>query len=172
VDATADPFYAFEAPAGPEGRNAVLSFIVADPRDPCSPSWGGAYSLDEAEQTMDLDRRIARLAGAGGKIVLSFGGLNNDELATACTDRDKLLAAYRAVIDRYQPSAIDLDVEGNDLADAAAGKRRAAALAALQRERARSGKDLKAWLTLPAAPSGLTGKAPRRWRRCWPLAHR
>jgi chitinase len=156
VDATATPFYAFEAPAGVEGQNVVLSFIVADPRNPCSPSWGGAYSLDEAEQTMDLDRRIARLVGAGGKVVLSFGGLNNDELATACTDQDKLVAAYRAVIDRYQLAAIDLDIEGDDLADAGAGKRRAEAFAVLQQERAGSGKDLKVWLTLPVAPSGLT----------------
>jgi chitinase len=156
VDATATPFYPFEAADSPGGKNVVLSFIVAGPKDGCSPSWGGAYSLDEAESTMDLDRRIARFVDGGGKVVVSFGGLNNDELARACTDKDKLVAAYREVVDRYRPAAIDLDVEGDDLADTAAGQRRAEAIAALQREQRDAGKELKVWLTLPVAPSGLT----------------
>ncbi|NKX49108.1 glycosyl hydrolase family 18 [Arthrobacter deserti] len=156
VDATATPFYAFEDPSGPAEQNVVLSFIVADHEDGCRPSWGGAYSLDEAAATMDLDRRIARLAGSGGKVVISFGGLNNDELPAACTDPDWLLAASRTVVDRYQPAAIDPDIEGDDLANAEAGKRRAAAIAALQQEHREAGKDLKVWLTLPVAPTGLT----------------
>ncbi len=135
VDATATPIYAFESPGTAEGKSIVLSFIVADAKNTCQPSWGGAYTFGEAETTMDLDRRIARLVQNGGTVSVSFGGLVNQELATVCTDAAKLKDAYQQVVDRYNLSMIDLDVEGDNLADAAAGQRRAEAVAALQKER-------------------------------------
>ena len=156
VDVTATPRYAFEAPVSKEAENVVLSFIVADAKDGCSPTWGGAYSLDGAGSALDLDRRVARLQQLGGGVSISFGGLINSELATTCTDVDRLKAAYGAVIDRYNVSTIDLDVEGAALNDAAALDRRSAAIAALQQERRGDGKDLSVWLTLPADPNGMT----------------
>src|SRR3546814_642061 len=48
VDVTATPTYPFETPAGPAQSNVLLSFVVADPADACTPSWGGYYSLDGA----------------------------------------------------------------------------------------------------------------------------
>lgn len=156
VDATATPFYPFEKPVTDEGKNVLLSFIVADPDDGCEPSWGAAYSLDEAESALDLNRRTARLAQNGGEVSISFGGLLNDELATSCSDPAKLKDAYERVIDRYEVSMIDLDIEGENLLDTAAGKRRVEAIAALSKERAAEKKPLKVWLTLPVAPSGLT----------------
>jgi chitinase len=121
----------------------------------CTPSWGAAYSLDGAAQSLDLDRRIARLRQQGGDVMVSFGGANNSELATACTDPAALKEAYATVVDRYELSTIDLDIEGANLADAAAGERRAEAVAALQTERRAKGDDLAVWLTLPIGPSGL-----------------
>ena len=156
VDATATPFYAFEEPVTDQGKSVVLSFIVADSKNPCQPSWGGAYTLGEAETTMDLDRRIARLVRNGGDISVSFGGLVNAELATACTDATKLKNAYEQVIDRYNLTTIDLDIEGDNLSDTQAGKRRAEAIASLQKDHRSAGKDLNVWLTLPVAPNGLT----------------
>ncbi|WP_427133705.1 chitinase [Pseudarthrobacter sp. S9] len=156
VDATATPRYAFEAPASKEAEKVVLSFVVADAKDPCTPSWGAAYSLSEAASALDLDRRVARLQQLGGTASVSFGGLANNELATGCTDPDKLKSAYRAVVDRYNVSSIDLDVEGDALSDVAVLDRRSAAIAALQQDRQRDGKALSVWLTLPADPNGLT----------------
>lgn len=156
VDATATPFYAFERPKTEEGNSVMLSFIVADPESPCEPSWGAAYSFDEAESTMDLDRRIARLVQGGGEVAVSFGGLLNDELATSCTDVDDLKDAYASVIDRYNLTTIDLDVEGENLLDTGAGERRAEALSLLQEERLAADQPLNIWLTLPVAPTGLT----------------
>lgn len=156
VDVTATPRYAFEAPVSKEAGKVVLSFVVADPKDPCTPSWGAAYSLAEAGSALDLDRRVARLQQLGGSVSVSFGGLNNTELATGCTDTDKLKSAYRSVVDRYNVTSIDLDLEGGALTDVPALERRAQALAALQQERQRDGKDLNIWLTLPADPHGLT----------------
>ncbi|GAB3546244.1 glycosyl hydrolase family 18 protein [Arthrobacter tumbae] len=156
VDATATPFYPFEQPASEQGKSVVLSFIVADPAEDCRPSWGAAYSLDEAQSELDLDRRIARLIQDGGEVAVSFGGLINNELARTCTDVHQLTGAYRSVVERYNLTTIDLDIEGEDLADSEAAARRAEALAALQEERRADGKTLNVWLTLPVAPSGLT----------------
>lgn len=158
VDVTATPTYAFENPVTPEGRSVVLSFVVADPKNPCQPSWGGAYSLSGAADSLDLDRRIARLVQNGGRVAVSFGGLTNNELATVCTDPAQLKAAYQSVVQRYSLSTIDLDVEGTALADTASLQRRAAAIASLQQDQKAAGKDLSVWLTLPVAPSGLTAE--------------
>ncbi len=155
VDVTATPTFAFESPASDLGKNVVLSFVVATPDDACTPSWGAAYSLDAASEQLDLDRRIARLQQDGGEIAVSFGGQANQELATVCTSTAELEAAYRSVIDRYDLTTIDLDVEGAGLDDPAATARRAEALADIQRTMRASGKDLAIWLTLPVTPSGL-----------------
>jgi chitinase len=155
VDATVTPAYAFEAPANAAGKDVVLSFIVASGSAPCTPSWGAAYTLDQAAQSLDLDRRIARLQQQGGNALVSFGGAANQELATACTDPTALESAYQAVVDRYSLSTIDLDIEGDNLTDPAVGQRRADAIAALQQKQRAAGKDLAVWLTLPVTPTGL-----------------
>lgn len=158
ADVTVTPQFEFEDPASRAARHVVLSFVVASPEDPCDPSWGGAYSLDEASKDLDLDRRVARLRQGDGEPVVSFGGAINDELATACTDPEQLLDAYRTVVERYDLRVIDLDIEGPGLSDTAAGQRRATALAALQAERAAADQDLRVWLTLPVTPAGLTSE--------------
>ena len=159
VDVTLTPQFAFEDPLVNPAADVVLSFLVADDSDACEASWGAAYTLDEAESTLDLDRRIALYRQNGGDVVISFGGAANDELATACDDHDALLAAYRDVVERYDATTIDLDIEGDDLTDSPASQRRAAALAALQQERQDAGDSLAVWLTLPVAPSGMTAEA-------------
>jgi chitinase len=156
VDVTAAPRFGFEAPAGPEVKAVVLSFVVADPKDNCAPSWGAAYSPSQAGTELDLDRRIARLRQIGGSAAVSFGGLNNTELALSCTDQESLTRAYRQIVDRYDTATIDLDIEGGALTDTAAADRRGKAVAALQQERQALGKPLAVWLTLPADPAGLT----------------
>jgi chitinase len=155
ADVTSTPTFAFESPSSAAGKNVVLSFIVSTPGDACQPSWGAAYSLDEAAASLDLDRRIARLHQQGGDIAVSFGGQANDELATHCTSVTDLAAAYSAVIDRYKISTIDVDVEGANLTDHEANLRRADALALVQKQRRADGKQLAIWLTLPVTPTGL-----------------
>lgn len=156
VDVTATPAYEFETPTGDSTQDVMLSFIVADTDDSCVPTWGTAYTLDEAAYELDLDRRIARLVQGGGSVAVSFGGLNNDELASVCTEHESLVGAYEEVLDRYNVTTIDLDIEGDDLRATAAGKRRAAALAEVQDARRSAGDELAVWLTLPVATSGLT----------------
>jgi chitinase len=159
VDVTLTPQFAFEDPLVNPASDIVLSFVVADGSNACEPSWGSAYTLDETESVLDLDRRLALYRQNGGDVVISFGGATNDELATACDDPGALLAAYRDVVERYDATTIDLDIEGDDLSDTAASQRRADAVAALQQERQEAGGDLAVWLTLPVTPSGLTAEA-------------
>lgn len=157
VDVTSTPAFAFEK-RGAEAAsdNVVLAFVVASPSHPCTPTWGGYYTLDEAAAMLDLDRRIARLQQQGGRIAISFGGQLNTELARACKDPEVLRAAYTAVIDRYGVNTIDLDLEGESLRDAESLARRAEVIAQLQESYRKAGTPLAVWLTLPVIPQGLT----------------
>jgi chitinase len=156
VDATVTPQLAFEEPPSKAARNVILSFVVAAPSRPCQPSWGGAYTMDEAASDLDLDRRVARLRQQQGSLVVSFGGQANTELSAACDDPEKLLEAYRDVVTRYDLRTLDLDIEGEALDDEAANLRRATAMRVLQDERRAEDADLRVWLTLPASPQGLS----------------
>jgi len=151
VDTTLPPTLHFEDPAQ-RSRDVVLGFIVADPTQSCTPSWGTYFSLDGAARALDLDRRIVRLRERGGDAVVSFGGVVNNELATVCTDVDRLTAGYAEVIDRYGLQVIDFDIEGGALADRGANLRRAQAISRLQGRY----PGLRVWLTLPVAPHGMT----------------
>lgn len=161
VDVTSTPTFAFEQIGATDNKDVVLSFIVSSTSKECVPAWGGVFTPDSASDTLDLDRRIARLKQQGGSIAISFGGLKNTELASSCGDVASLKTAYRSVIDRYDIDTIDLDIEQNNLKDTAAGERRAQAIAELQTERRAAGKSLAVWMTLPVSPTGLTEDGTR-----------
>jgi chitinase len=156
VDVTATPYYEFEQLGLTTHKNAVLSFIVSSTKDACTPTWGNAYTVEQAKEELDLDRRIARLRQLGGDIAISFGGLNNHELALNCLDQNELISAYEKVINQYQVELIDLDLEGDSLKNVEAMERRAKALSILQKKIRQNGKHLDIWLTLPVLPQGLT----------------
>jgi chitinase len=158
VDVTNTPIYPFQLPSSNPVSSVYLAFVVSDKEEPCTPSWGTFYTLDGAGQGLDLDARTAQLRSQGGSVMISYGGQANTELAVDCTDAERLQQAYLEPIERYHAKAIDLDVEGANLADAAANKRRATAIAAVQKQRAAEKKPLKVWMTLPVASSGLTAE--------------
>ena len=159
VDATATPLYEFESLEASPYTNVTLAFVVADDDGgTCAASWGGYYTLSEAATELDMDRRIARLAQMGRNAVISFGGRDGVELASACADVDSLASAYREVIHRYDVTVLDFDIEGDELSDAASRQRRAQAVAQLQQE-ASEDDPLTVWLTLPADADGLTADA-------------
>jgi chitinase len=76
----------------------------------CSASWFGAYDLNSAEANA-IGTRIQELKNAGGNVIISFGGAAAPELANVCPDAASLRAQYQAVINKYKPMAIDLDIE-------------------------------------------------------------
>lgn len=153
VDVTATPAFPFESPGEDGQKNVVLSFIVADPDDACTPSWGGYYGLDAAESALDLDRKLQRLRNLGGSAMVSFGGQANHDIAYECEDADRLVEGYTSVVDRYDLASIDMDIEGAFLADEDGIARQAEAIRTVQDAR-EDGLDV--WLTLPVAPDGLT----------------
>lgn len=155
VDATSTPFYPIAENVG-RGEHVVLGFAVADLANPCKQSWGTYYDIEGANTTFDLDRKVARVREQGGEIVISTGGLNNDELATACTDERQLVEGYEEFLRHYESTTLDLDIEGDDLADTVASERRAAAVATVQQRAAEAGKPLAVWVTLPVDTRGLT----------------
>ena len=116
---------------------------------------GDSVRPRRGRERLDLDRRIARVRERGGDVVISFGGAANSDLAVACKEQAALTSAYRSVVNRYEASIVDLDIEGAMLGDAAANARQAAAIRALQKA-APSGRPLQVWLTLPVTPAGLT----------------
>jgi len=155
VDTTLTPTYAFESASSQPARQVALGFIVADRSGSCTPSWGAAYSLDQADQTLSMSARIAQIGVNGARAIVSFGGQANTPLATACPTVAALTHAYSTVIQRYSLKVIDLDVEGAALGDGASIQRNAQAVRALQG----TDPNLQVWLTLPVEPSGLQDNA-------------
>jgi len=156
VDVTQTPTYPFQLPSANPVAAIYLAFIVSDPSEPCTPSWGAYYTLEQAERSLDLEARAAQLRSQGGSVMVSYGGQDNSDLAVGCTEKSKLIEGYHAPIDRYHATAIDLDLEGKTLADTAANARRAQAIAAVQRELAARHERLGVWITLPVSRNGLT----------------
>ncbi|HEX3804284.1 MAG TPA: carbohydrate-binding protein [Solirubrobacteraceae bacterium] len=158
VDVTLTPTYQFQLPSDDPVSSAYLGFIVSDPSSPCTPSWGGAYTLAQADQTLELGARIAQLRKQGGTAMISFGGQANNELAVGCSNNAQLQRAYLAPIQRYDVNTIDFDIEGAALADAGANVRRADAVAAIQKQMAKHHRTLHVWMTLPVSSQGLTAQ--------------
>ncbi|KAI8920267.1 glycoside hydrolase superfamily [Powellomyces hirtus] len=127
-------------------KHFTLAFIFAGGDG--NPAWGGVTPMS---QNFYLDI-IGKLRSAGGDVIVSFGGANGQELAQATTDVAALQAKYQAVINQYQLTWIDLDIEGPGLPDKASVDRRNKALAALQK----ANPKLTISYTLPTLPTGLT----------------
>lgn len=156
VDATVTPAYPFETPAGPAQSSVVLAFVVPSEQDPCEPSWGGYYDLDEAADALQLERRLAQLRLTGGDATVSFGGQRGPEPAAVCTDVARLADLYDEVVQRYDLRRIDLDVEGASLADGEAAARRAEAVREVLDRASADDRELDVWVTLPVTTDGLT----------------
>jgi chitinase len=156
VDVTLTPTYPFQSPAANPVSSAYLGFVVSRSGAPCTPTWGGYYTLGGAGTSLDLDARIAQLRAQGGRPMISFGGQANTELAVSCLSQTRLADAYLAPISRYRATTIDLDIEGAALDDRAADVRRAGALAIVAQRLAAHGSHLRVWVTLPVTAQGLT----------------
>ena len=152
VDTTLWPPFDFVELAKNEGvKYVTLAFVVADPST-SEPSWGGYYSVDSGYRGDQIDA----LRDLGGEVLVSFGGAAGTPLAAAISDVDDLTQAYQAVVDQYDLTWIDFDVEGAWVADDVSIDRRSQAIRNLQDQAALDGKPLEVWFTLPVLPSGLT----------------
>lgn len=99
---------------------------------------------------------IANVRAQGGDVIVSFGGANGLELGQTCSSVAALQAQYQAVIDRYNLTRIDFDIEGAPITDTVANNRRNQAIAGLQATARATGRTLRVSYTLPVLPDGLT----------------
>ncbi len=129
-----------------------MAFIVAG--SGCQANWGGYYTMPQNFEVND----VAALRAQGGDVIVSFGGADGTELALACSTVATLQAQYQAVIDKYNLTRVDFDVEGSALGNTASIDRRNKAIAALQAAAAAAGKTLVVQYTLPVLPTGLTSQ--------------
>lgn len=158
VDATLWPTFDFAAVARTTNlRYFTLAFITADPSN--RPAWGGyaQYAVGGSDEFLtQLSSQITAVRSLGGDVMVSFGGAANRELAEVITNVTALKNAYRQVVDAYQLTHIDFDIEGAATADRASVDRRSQAIAALQSDMRAAGRELVVSYTLPVLPTGLT----------------
>ncbi len=147
VDTSLAPAYDLAGTAQKTGvKNFTLAFVTSG--GGCTPKWGGSGELGNDA----VARQIPALRKAGGDVRVSFGGANGSELGVACGSADELAAAYGKVIDQFELTKADFDIEGGALPDTAANTRRAQAITQLQKKH--PGLDVS--FTLPVMPEGLT----------------
>ncbi|MBT2380318.1 cellulose binding domain-containing protein [Streptomyces sp. ISL-111] len=147
IDTSLHPAYDLLDTAAKTGANEFhLAFITSG--GSCAPLWGGVTGLGDDQ----VAQQIGALRAQGGDVRVSFGGAAGAELALNCSSPAELAAAYGKVVDAYQLTKVDFDIEGAALPDAAANTRRAQAIAQLQEKY----PDLDVAFTLPVMPEGLT----------------
>lgn len=137
-----------------------LAFVVAG--SGCQPSWGGVQPIGanaSGSLLSTIATSIANFRAKGGEVAVSFGGAAGTPLMQACSSVSTLKSAYQTVINTYNLTHVDFDLEGSPLQDTAAVSRHFRALAQLQSSLASKGKTLHVTLTLPAMPYGLTSDA-------------
>jgi hypothetical protein len=148
VDLTLDAPFALAKTAAVTGvKYYTLAFVNATESGGCQATWGG-YTLIRQKYMLS---EVNALRSGGGDVILSFGGANATELASACTDEAQLEIEYQSAIDAYNVTSLDFDIEGPKLSDRSANDRRNKVIAALQKK-----NELTVSYTLPAMPSGLT----------------
>ncbi|MEW2516563.1 ricin-type beta-trefoil lectin domain protein [Actinacidiphila alni] len=126
----------------------TLAFITS--QGTCNAAINGSTPVTDA----GWNNAINSLRAVGGDVIASFGGASGDELAS-CGTVASMQAQYKKVIDQFNLTRIDLDIEGNTLNNTAANDRRNQALANLQQQYAAQGKKLDVDYTLPVNPTGL-----------------
>lgn len=132
--------------ARPGVKNYTLGFVAAG--QGCTPTWGGLTPLGDAV----VRKQIKKVPG---DVIVSLGGPHATELARECADTDALTSAYRSVLTTTGTDQVDFFLTDTALADDAAARRRAEALARLRHDR----PGLRVSFTLPVHRTGLTADA-------------
>jgi hypothetical protein len=125
----------------------TLAFMLGNG---CQAQWNGNTTFDQS----GFDSYISSLRSVGGDVIVSFGGASGTYLEDTCSSVSSLAAQIQAVVDRYNLTYIDFDVE-NDFGNSAAQTRRAQAIAQVQAHAHSLGKTLKVSFTLGVDTSGL-----------------
>src|SRR6185369_2811680 len=85
----------------------------------CNPMWDGSRPLTGG----DDQAKINAIRGAGGDVIVSFGGWSGNKLGEKCTSASALAGAYQKVINAYKLKAIDIDIEDTEFSNATVRQR-------------------------------------------------
>lgn len=132
-------------------RFFTLAFIINGKGGACQASWNGTQPIGSWMQAS-----ISALQAAGGDVSPSFGGASGTEIADSCTTVSSLQAQYQTVVNAYNLTHLDFDIEGNTLSNTSGNDLRNKAIAGLQAQAAAAGKTLSISYTLPVNVTGLT----------------
>ena len=123
----------FSAPYVPEWENQnlvslanatghkfyTLAFII-NGSGTCNPTWNGDDSITGGNQ----GNYINALRAIGGDVIVSFGGEGGTEIGRSCTSVASLQAAYQKVINQYNLTWVDFDIENGAESDTTSVDRR------------------------------------------------
>ncbi|MFI3115896.1 MAG: chitinase [Clostridia bacterium] len=120
-------------------------------------NWGfGAYEVlsedyaDSNTQYQGIKKAISDVRANGGDVVISIGGLMERNFFQYSSDVDVLVNTYIEIIDGFNLTRIDLDIEGSSQGYDV-NKINAQAIKIVQEK-----TDVEVVLTLPVLPTGLT----------------
>ena len=119
VDATGWPPLSLTEMAEETGvKHFVLGFVVDETGSACKASWGGFFDIEGWTAAQDFmfplieDGEIGALRQMGGDVMVSIGGAANTPLASACESVEALAIEYQSIIDAYDITHLDFDIEG------------------------------------------------------------
>ncbi|MFG1350131.1 fibronectin type III domain-containing protein [Xanthobacter autotrophicus] len=132
--------------------SVTLAFVLGT--GPDQIGWGGLGSIDDdtLANGTTISSMVEQLQQMGVNVTISFGGGYGQEPALSFTNVADLTAAYQSVIDKYNVTSLDFDIEADALTNTAASHLRNEALVALEQ----ANPDLSISFTLPVLPTGLT----------------
>jgi GH18 family chitinase len=86
----------------------TMAFILSG--GGCTPAWDGWRPLQGGVDA----QAIANIRSAGGNVIPSIGGWSGNKLGPNCSTPQALANAYLQVINAYNLSVIDVDIENTD----------------------------------------------------------
>ncbi|MDH6125628.1 chitinase [Kitasatospora sp. GP82] len=125
-------------------KQFTLAFMLSD--GGCNPKWDGTRALTGGSD----QSAINGIRGAGGDVVVSFGGWSGNKLGEKCSSASALAGAYQKVVDAYRLKAIDIDIESTEVSDAAVRQRVIGALKTVRD----ANPGLREYVTFGTTPSG------------------
>ncbi|OLB76779.1 MAG: hypothetical protein AUI14_17785 [Actinobacteria bacterium 13_2_20CM_2_71_6] len=125
----------------------TLAFMLSNGN--CNPQWDGARPLTGG----DDQSKINAIRGAGGDVIVSFGGWSGNKLGEHCSSASALAGAYQKVINAYSLKAIDIDIENTEFGNGTVRQRVIDALKIIKT----NNPGIKTYVTFGTTPSGPDG---------------
>ncbi|GHJ44165.1 hypothetical protein Cs7R123_15070 [Catellatospora sp. TT07R-123] len=128
----------------------TLAFMLSD--GTCNPMWDGSRPLTGG----DDQAKINAIRGAGGDVIVSFGGWSGNKLGEKCSSASALAGAYQKVVNAYGLKAIDVDIEDTEFSTASVRQRVVDALKIVKT----NNPGIRTFITFGTTPTGpdATGK--------------